>query len=483
MKKAELVFIPSPGLSHLISTVEMAKLLLDRDDRLSITVLIMKLSKDHVVDSYTENISSNPNITKCLRFINLPHQDESSISTNFLFDIIDSQITNVREIVSNLIKNQSESDSRVAGLVLDMFCTKFMEVGDEFNLPSYVFFTSSAGSLGLIQFLDSLKHEHNYELTQFKNSDAEFSVPCFSIPVPAKMWPAVILQEGQFPTMFLNCFRRIKEAKGVMVNTFYELEPFAMGAHGVTETPRVYPVGPILNLGSDQTSQASYNDIKKWLDDQPEISVVFLCFGSMGSFEEGQVKEIALALENSGKKFLWSLRKPGGEQGFMSFPAEYENFQEVLPKGFLERTEGIGKVIGWAPQMEVLSHPSVGGFVSHCGWNSVLESVWFGVPMATFPLYAEQQVNAFELVKELRMAEAVRIDYHSDSRGGEPPEIVGAEEIEAAIRRLMAEEEGRSGVREKVKEMKNKSRMALMEGGSSYNAQNLFIEHVLRNIS
>ncbi|KAG8387077.1 hypothetical protein BUALT_Bualt03G0215800 [Buddleja alternifolia] len=232
MKKAELVFIPSPGLSHLISTVEMAKLLLDRDDRLSIAVLIMKLSKDHIVDSYTKDISSNPNTTKRLRFINLPHQDESSISTNFLFDIIDNQITNIRKIVSNLIKNPSESDSRVAGLVLDMFCTKFMEVGDEFNLPSYVFFTSSAGSLGLNQFLASLKYEHNYELAQFKSSDAEFSVPCFSIPVPAKVWPAVFLQEGPISTVFLNCFKKIKEAKGVVVNTFYELEPFTMGAHG-----------------------------------------------------------------------------------------------------------------------------------------------------------------------------------------------------------------------------------------------------------
>ncbi|KAK4397859.1 UDP-glycosyltransferase 1 [Sesamum angolense] len=161
---------------------------------------------------------------------------------------------------------------------------------------------------------------------------------------------------------------------------------------------------------------------------------------------------------------------------------EYDDFNEVLPEGFLERTEGVGKVIGWAPQVAVLSHPAVGGFVSHCGWNSTLESVWFGVPIATFPLYAEQQLNAFQLVKELGMAEAIRIDYKKDFKGEKPPEIVGAEEIEAAIRRLMAEESG-SGVRQKVKEMKNKSRMALMEGGSSYNAQSLFIEDVIRNIA
>ncbi|KAG8387078.1 hypothetical protein BUALT_Bualt03G0215900 [Buddleja alternifolia] len=403
MKKVELVLIPSPGLSHLISTVEKAKLLLDRDDRLSVTVLIMKLSKDRVIDSYTQNITSNPNTTKRLRFVNLPQQDETSDSTANLFDFINNQIVHIREIVSNLIKNPSEFDSQLAGLVLDMFCTKFIEVADEFNLPSYVFFTSGACSLGLFQFLVSLKFEHNQELTQYKNSDAEFSVPCFSIPVPAKVLPAVFVREGPVATIFMNYFRRIKEVKGVMVNTFYELEPFA-------------------------------------------------------------IQSLA---------------------GMKPFPTEYEDFQEVLSEGFLERTVGIGKVIGWAPQAAVLSHPSVGGFVSHCGWNSILESVWFGVPLATFPLYAEQQLNAFELVKELGMAEALKIDHHMpDFRGSEPPKIVGAEEIEAAIRRLMAEEEeGGSGVRRKVKEMKDKSRMALMEGGSSYNTQNLFIEDVIRNIS
>ncbi|KAL2240879.1 UNVERIFIED_CONTAM: UDP-glycosyltransferase 1 [Sesamum indicum] len=200
-----------------------------------------------------------------------------------------------------------------------------------------------------------------------------------------------------------------------------------------------------------------------------------------GSFEEAHVKEIALALEHSSSRFLWSLRKPG-QKGVMQLLTEYEDFNEMLPEGFLERTEGVGKVIEWSPQVALLSHQAVAGFVSHCGWNSTLESVCFGVPMATFPPYAEQQLNAFQLVKELGMAEAIRIDYKKDFRGENPPEIVWAEGIEAAIRGLMAAESG-SGVRQKVKEMKNKSRMTLMEGGSSYNAQNVFIEDVIRNIA
>ncbi|KAK4492836.1 hypothetical protein RD792_000161 [Penstemon davidsonii] len=482
MKKIELIFIPSPGLSHLVSTVETAKLLLQRDERLSITVLIMKRPNDNLIDNYTQKYSSNSNTNSKLQFINLPYQENSPVSTNFLFDFIDNQKDPIREIVSNFLKNPSESE--LGGLVLDMFCTKFIEIANEFNLPSYVFFTSGACTLGLFFHLVELKYEQNQDLTKYKNSDVELSVPCFSVPVPVKVLPAVFVEEGPMSNIFLNYFKRIPETKGIMVNTFHELESFAIEAlSNQNKYPKVYPIGPILSSSSDdeQSTHQGYDEIKKWLDEQPESSVVFLCFGSMGSFEESQVKEIASALEKSGQRFLWSLRKSGGK-GMMQIPTEYEDFQEVLPEEFLERTEGIGKVIGWAPQVAVLSHPAIGGFVSHCGWNSTLESVWFGVPVATFPLYAEQQLNAFELVKELGMAEKIRIDYKKDMRGEKPSEIVGSGEIEAAIRRLMAEEGG-SRVRNKVKEMKERSRMALMEGGSSYNAQSVFIEDVIKNVS
>nr|GMC97909.1 anthocyanidin 3-O-glucosyltransferase 2-like [Ipomoea batatas] len=113
------------------------------------------------------------------------------------------------------------------------------------------------------------------------------------------------------------------------------------------------------------------------------IQVVFLCFGSVATFPESQLKEIAYALESSGQRFLWTLRKPPGPGSIIA--TEYSNLEEVLPEGFLERAKNIGKIIGWAPQTAVLAHPAVGGFVSHCGWNSALESIWFGVPTHHLP--------------------------------------------------------------------------------------------------
>ncbi|XP_075473802.1 anthocyanidin 3-O-glucosyltransferase 2-like [Primulina tabacum] len=474
--KTELVIIPSPGLSHLASTVEAAKILLRRDDRLSITLLIMKYPKDEFVDSYTQTISSDSNSTSTafsLRIINLPNI-ETAASDNFLFDIIYRQISNVRKVLSELVQ---QSSARIAGIVVDMFCTRFVDVADEFGLPSYIFFTSSASSFGLFSHLTSLKFEHNQELTQYNKSDAELSVPCLSIKVPAKVLPPVAVTEGPLTEGVFDCFKRFARVKGVLINTFYELESYAIQSLSNGNSPKVYPIGPILNLthqvGSSK-SQSNDDEIKKWLDLQPESSVLFLCFGSGGTFEVPQVKEIAVALERCGHRFLWSVRKPPPAVMGRPLPTDYEDFDDILPEGFLERIKGRGKLIGWAPQMEVLSHPSVGGFVSHCGWNSTLESIWCGIPVATFPLYAEQQLNAFQLVKELGMAEAIRIDYRKDSEA----EVVGSEEIEAAIRRLM-DVEGSSRVREKVREMQKESRLAVEEGGSSYTAQISFIEDII----
>lgn len=123
--------------------------------------------------------------------------------------------------------------------------------------------------------------------------------------------------------------------------------------------------------------------------------------------------------------------------------------------------------------MTILSHPAIGGFVSHCGWNSILESLWFGVPIATWPVYAEQQMNAFEMVKELELAVELRLDYREGSK------VVMAEELETALRRLMNDDDE---VRSRVKLMGEKCRTVLMENGSSHEALNSLIEKLTAQI-
>ncbi|KAG2316061.1 hypothetical protein Bca4012_066904 [Brassica carinata] len=482
--RLELVFIPSPGDGHIRPLVEVAKLLVDCDDNISITVIIipqMQGFSSSSSSSYIASLStaSEPRLRyNVLSVLDGPNSDDSM--QNFL-TYIDSFKPRVRATVEKLTHDPGQPESRLAGFVVDMFCTAMMDVANEFGVPSYLFYTSNATFLGLQSHVQYLNDVKKYDVSDLKNSDtAELEVPSLSRPLPVKSFPSVMLSKEWIP-IFISHARKFKETKGILVNTFAELEPQAMKffSGGDNHLPTVYPVGPVLNIktnGSDSGDDKK-GEILRWLDEQPRESVVFLCFGSMGGFREDQAKEIAIALERSGHRFLWSLRRKK-PKGTMGPPGEFTNLEEILPEGFLDRTAKIGKVIGWAPQSAILANPAVRGFVSHCGWNSTLESIWFGVPIATWPLYAEQQVNAFQMVEELGLAVEIRNSFRADFMAAES-ELVTAEEIERGIRCLM-ELDGE--VKDRVKEMSEKSHVALMEGGSSHASILKFIQDVTGNL-
>lgn len=485
-KLAELIFIPLPGMGHLISMVEIAKLLIDRDDRLFITVLIINLPTVAELAAYTDNLVAASAASKRIKFIDLSKLEGyvPSAESNpgmLRSQFIENQKPHVKNVVAELIRSKAGPGSpRLAGFVVDMFCTTMTDVANEFGVPTYVFYASGAAFLGLMFHFQALYDERSVDPTEFKDDPvAEFVVPSFVEPVPAIALPSVVVLKGWAALLFHHT-RRTREAKGILVNSFMELESHALGSLSNGETPPVYPVGPILNLSSGGTDE--FSDLIKWLDRQPSSSVVFLCFGSMGSFREDQLKEIAYALEQSGLRFLWSLRQPPPkDKNTVTYasPRDYSNPRDVLPEGFLDRTAGRGKVIGWAPQVEVLAHPAVGGFVSHCGWNSTLESMWFGVPIAAWPLHAEQHLNAFELVKELGLAEEIKLDYKSGFYCNSDRTVVSAQEIEAGIRRLM---EHGSETRTRVKEISEKSRKTVMDGGFTYTSLGRFINDVIGNL-
>ncbi|KAJ9705928.1 hypothetical protein PVL29_003847 [Vitis rotundifolia] len=480
MKKMELIFVPVPAIGHLVSTVEFAKLLVGRDDRFSVTLLIMKLPIEHsAVTNYIHSVSAS--LSGSIRFVHLPEPDSDSSNSNpsssspsvLVHNMIEKQKPLVRDAVHQLTRSES---GQLAGIVFDMICPSIVDVATELGVPSYVFFTSSAACLALMFHLQTLKDHQGVDITEFADSDAELVVPGFVNSVPARVLPAgAVDKEGGGSMTFLNRVRRFREAKGILVNTFMELESHAINSFVDGKTPPIYTVGPLLNLhNADNQKQDGDLDVIQWLDDQPTSSVVFLCFGSGGAFHMDQIKEIAIGLENSGHRFLWTLRRPP-PKGKIAMPSDYVNLEEVLPEGFLDRTSKIGKIIGWAPQTAILAHSAIGGFISHCGWNSTLESIWYGVPVATWPMYAEQQLNAFQIVKELEIGVEIRLDYKKDTS-----DIVNAQEIGSRIRSLM---EDSNDIKINRAKMKEKCMKALMEGGSSNSSLQDLIGDMITNIS
>ncbi|KAE8690110.1 putative UDP-glucose flavonoid 3-O-glucosyltransferase 3 [Hibiscus syriacus] len=480
-KKAELVFIPMPGMGHLVSTVQLAKLLVDLNSNLSITVLTSKSPYDGKVSAYVDSLTAAASTTSRIKFINLPHPDPDADIFKFMSSLVQTQLPLVKEAVTNIVElsNSVPESPRLAGFVLDMFLTAFAELANEFGVPSYAFYTSGAAFLGFQFYTQVLNDEQNVDFVELKDPDTEFIIQSYINPVSIKLFPTEMFSPASI-TFLLNMARGLREMKGIMVNTFSELESHAVEtlSNGkLQQIPPVYPVGPILDLTGSSQVHDNYDTIMQWLDEQPGSSVVFLCFGSKGSFSVDQVIEIANALQQSRHRFLWSLRRPGEQvKGKKGSPTDYENVEEVLPEGFLDRMAGIGMVIGWAPQVAILGHPAIGGFVSHCGWNSTLESIWLGVPMAAWPLYAEQRTNAFLLVEELGLAVEIKMDYKNY---GDEVEIVKADKIENGIRRLMEQD---SDVRKRMKEMSDKSRKALTNSGSSHSTLYRFIDDIINNI-
>ncbi|MFS7924691.1 putative flavonol 3-O-glucosyltransferase [Helianthus anomalus] len=476
----ELVFIPAPAVGHIMSAMEMAKVLVNRHQSLSVTVLLMNPPLSVLaLTTYIESLAKKA--IKRIRFIKLPQDQtlpklDSKAPFMSFYEFINSHCKYVRNILDDII-NQTGS-RRVVGLIVDILCTGMIDVANEFNLPTYVYFTSSAAFLGFKVHFETLYVDQKQDLMELANLEGEIVIPSFVNPVPMRVFPE--LYQKQDGLDFLICaIGRMRKAKGILINTLLELETHAINWFSGTNFPPLYPVGPLLNLDG-VAGKADDTDVFRWLDNQPRASVVLLCFGSMGCFDETQLKEIARGLERSGHRFVWSVRRPPPlEQSFEVLPDDYDDPRVVLPDGFLERTSRVGKVMGWAPQVSLLAHEAVGGFVSHCGWNSMLESFWFGVPTATLPIYCEQQMNAFEMVVDLGLAVDLKLDYKINVINPEGDMvIVMADEIERGIRSVMEDNE----VRAKVKEMSKMSRASVVEGGSSYTSVGYLIKDMMRNI-
>lgn len=457
MKESIVLYPASPRSHHMDSIVELGKLISRRQPNLSVTVLVdttTPLGTSSYINRLLSSDSDSDQIP--ISFFTLPPlnlpQPDAQTRPESLIQVMSQSVPNVLQALKTI-----SLTSKVLA-----FITSAVHHPYDPQIPTYYYFSSCASVLALFLYLPTI---HDQTPKSFKDlNDDVLKFPGLPMLRALQMPLPLLDRDDPAYDYFLYFASCLPKAEGLITNTFQALEPRAIKAINEGDcvsdhrTPPLYHIGPLIvhpeNRFSGEFkggSTSPTNCSMLWLNEQPSQSVVFLCFGSKGTFSEEQTKEMAIGLERSNQRFLWVVRS-----GL--------DLEILLPEGFLERTRDRGLVVNsWAPQVAILSHESVGGFVTHCGWNSVVEAVSYGVPMVAWPLYAEQEVNSVVLVEEMKLAIPI-FEVPSKSKQG----LVSADEVENKVSRLMdmASEEGKS-LRERCQAVKAMGLAAWSNGGSS----------------
>ncbi|KAI9078687.1 hypothetical protein K1719_039367 [Acacia pycnantha] len=459
--KTHVALISIPAFSHQVSILEFAKRLVHLHPDFHVTCIIPTIGSPpsasvpflRALPPAIDHVFLPP-----VSFHDLPETTSLQVQLQLA---VSRSIPLVREALSSLV-----SSTNLVAVVVDPFANEVIELAKELNVLSYIYFPSSAMLLSLCLYSSKLddKVDSNCEFRDLPGFiEIPGCLPVRGIDLPDNLQDRRDVAYKQF----LQRCKRYRLADGFFVNSFVEMEdgPIKTMQEEARSFQReeatiVYPVGPIIQTGL--TNREIESDCLKWLDLQPPNSVLFISFGSGGSLSEDQINDLALGLEMSNVRFLWVNVKAPNNKASASYLTKPENDQldSFLPKGFQERTRERGLVMAsWAPQVEVLGHEATGAFLTHCGWNSVLESIVNGVPLIAWPLFAEQRTNAVMLVDGLKVA--VRLWSSENGLA-----VVEREGITKVIKSVMEGEEGKE-VRRRMKKLKEAAASALMEDGWS----------------
>ncbi|KAJ7549465.1 hypothetical protein O6H91_07G090800 [Diphasiastrum complanatum] len=368
-------------------------------------------------------------------------------------------------------------------VISDFFLSWTQDVANQFKIPRYVFFSCPAACLCILMYLPVLIEQGQIPVRTLGNQTNQSCYQTRAIIVPGlpPLSPPDMLYSlkdscpKDIQEFVIKNSLRIHESAAIFINTYHELEKNAVDAlRGEKINPnkiKIHLVGPLLpsdffredNLESKRALAYSEEERRclEWLDKRPKSSVLYVSFGSIAILSVAQIREFALGLEASGQLFLWVLRPPSSH-------SDISAISSLLPQGFQSRISNHGLILyKWAPQLLILSHPSVGGFLTHCGWNSTLESICRGIPMLAFPQFAEQHLICKILVEQLKVGLQIRKEASGMAERGE---------IERRVKILMDSDKGRL-LRKTAREARERaSQNAATTNTSSQSFMQLFLQ-------
>ncbi|KAK9079324.1 hypothetical protein SSX86_000995 [Deinandra increscens subsp. villosa] len=475
-KTLHFLLIPHIGPGHTIPMIDMAKLLA-KQPNLTVTIATTPLNAARYA----------PTLPSPIRFLHLPFPTaeaglpEGCESTDQIpsTDFIPNFLAAIDMLQQKLEERYETLNPPPNCIISDKYMSWTGDFADKYHIPRIMFDGMSC--------FNELCYNNLYASKVFDEmSESEpFVVP----GLPDK----IELTRNQLPPEFnpssvdTSGFRqRARDAEvrayGVVINSFEELECEYVSEYKKLRGGKVWCIGPLslCDGNNDDSVKSRRGNVAaiderqcvKWLDSHEPGSVVYACFGSLVRLNTPQLIELGLGLEASNRPFIWVVKSVHREKEVEEWLAE---------SGFEERVKDRGLIIrGWAPQVLILSHPSVGGFLTHCGWNSTLESVCSGVPMITWPQFAEQFINEKLVVQVLGIGFGVGAD--SVVHVGEEDRFgvkVKSESVTKAIERVMGDGVEGAETRERAKELGIIARNAINEGGSSHLNLTLLIQDIM----
>ncbi|WJX64408.1 hypothetical protein P8452_49190 [Trifolium repens] len=483
-KKGHIVMIPFMAHGHLIPFLALARKIQETTNSFTITIATTPLNIQHLKSAISTTISSI-NLAE-LSFNHSQHGLPPNIENTEKLPLTDviklfHASTSLETPLSSLILKIIEQEGQPPVCIIsDVFLGWVTNVAKSLGTRNITFTTCGAyGTMAYISIWSNLPHR--------KTDSDEFSVPGFPKNYrfhKSQMHRYLRQADGTdtWSKFFISQIALSMKSDGWICNTVEEIETFGLQLlRNYLQLP-IWCVGPLLPSTTIKGSNSKHRAGKEsgialeecieWLDLKEENSVLYISFGSQNTISASQMMALAEGLEESEKLFIWVIRPPFGFDMNGEFKAEW------LPERFEERMKHSKRgllVHKWGPQLEILLHKSTGAFLSHCGWNSVLESLSFGVPIIGWPLAAEQAYNAKMLVEE--MGVSVQLTRTVES-------VISKEDVKRVIEIVMDQEGTGKEIKDKANEIAVHMREATLEKGeekgSSLRAMDDFVRTILQ---
>ncbi|CAF2157587.1 UDP-glycosyltransferase 90A1 isoform X1 [Brassica rapa] len=456
-----VVLFPYMSKGHTIPLLQFGRLLLRHSCKQPTTVSITIFTTPKNEPFVSEFLSDTPEN----KVISLPFPEKITgippgvESTDKLPSMsLYVPFTRATKLLQPFLEESLKNLPEVSFMVSDGFLWWTSESADKFKIPRLVFYgmNSYAVAVPVSAFKHKLFTEPETE------SDTEpVTVPDFPWIRIKKCDISHGFQSGEAAELIIDQRMSTTTSHGFLVNSFYELESTFVDYNNNSGRPKSWCVGPLCLTDLPKQGRAKPAWVH-WLDRKLEegCPVLYVAFGTQAEISNKQLNELAFGLEDSKINFLWVTRK---------------DVEEIIGEGFKDRIRDTGMIVtDWVDQWEILSHESVEGFLSHCGWNSAQESICVGVPLLAWPMMADQPLNA------KMVAEEVKVGVRVETQDGSVQGFVTRKELSQKIRELM-EGDGKLA-RENVKEYSKMAKEALVQGtGSSWKNLDLLLETLCKS--